>query len=105
MATREAQAHPHPMSEVANELAELLAREHELLSAERAKRESAEETASQLAVLLVRERTELERERQARERAEAQAHELSTLVLGDEPHEARFVPSPPVRQPRLQRIS
>jgi hypothetical protein len=93
------------MSDIANELAELLAREHELLGAERLKRESAEETASQLAVLLVQEHGQLEREREARERAEAQAYELSTLVLGDEPHEARFVPSPSPRAPRLQRVS
>ena len=105
MAARETGAHPHPMSDVANELAELLAMEHELLGAERAKRETAEETASQLAVLLVRERAEHERERLARERAEAQAHELSTLVLGDEPRQPQFVPSPRAPQPRLQRVS
>jgi hypothetical protein len=93
------------MSDIANELAELLAMEHELLGAERVKRESAEETASQLAVLLVQEHAELEREREAREQAEAQAHELSTLVVGDEPHQARFVPSPRAPQPRLQRVS
>jgi hypothetical protein len=87
---------------VANELAELLAREHERVIEEQAKREAAEETASELAVLLVRERSELERERDARQRAEVQAQELSTLILGDEPPQpARFVPA----RRRLQQVS
>jgi hypothetical protein len=88
--------------QVANELAELLAKEHERTVEERAKREAAEETASQLAVMLVRERTELERERATRKQAEAQAQELSTLILGDEPAQpTRFTP---MRQ-RLQAVS
>jgi hypothetical protein len=87
---------------VANELAELLAREHERVISETAKREAAEETASELAVLLVHERSERERERQARMQAEAQAQELSTLILGDEPAQpARFVPA----RRRLQSVS
>ena len=87
---------------VANELARLLAQEHERTIQERQKREVAEETASELAVLLVRERGERERERAAREQAEAQAQELSTLILGDEPRQpARFVPA----RARLQRVS
>lgn len=89
------------MSDVANDLAGLLAKEHELLSAERTRRESAEETASQLAVMVVRQRTELEVEREGRRHAEAQAHELSALILGDEPDEPRFVPA----GRRLQRAS
>jgi hypothetical protein len=86
----------------ANELAELLAQEHERALQERAKREAAEETASELAILLVRERKDLEREREARAQAEAQAQELSTLILGDEPRQpTRFVP----QRTRLQSVS
>jgi hypothetical protein len=86
--------------QIANELAGLLAREHERAVQEQAKREAAEETASELAVLLVRERTELERERQARMRAEAQAQELSTLIVGDEPAQpTRFIPARQRLQP------
>jgi hypothetical protein len=88
--------------QVANELARLLAEEHQHVTSERAKRRAAEQTASQLAVQLVHERAELERERTAREQAEAQAQELSTLVLGDAPREpTRFVPA----RRGLQRVS
>lgn len=105
MARRELAEHPDLMSEaeqVANELARLLAEEHQRVTSERAKRRAAEQTASQLAVQLVQERAELERERAAREQAEAQAQELSTLVLGDGPREpTRFVPA----RRGLQRVS
>jgi hypothetical protein len=91
------------MNEVANELARLLAEEHERLADAQAKRQIAEETASELAILLVREQHELERERRARKEAEAQAHELSTLVLGDEPARPapRFIP----QRTRLKSVS
>jgi hypothetical protein len=90
------------MNEVANELARLLAEEHERLATERAKRQTAEETASELAVLLVRGQHELELERTARQEAEAQAQELSTLILGDAPRDpTRFVPT----RTRLKSVS
>jgi hypothetical protein len=86
----------------ANELAVLLAQEHDRVLQEQAKRQAAEETASQLAILLVNERDQLAREREAREQAEAQAQELSTLILGDEPRQpTRFVP----QRTRLQSVS
>lgn len=86
--------------QVANELAGLLAEEHERVVQERAKRVAAEETASELAVLIVRERAELERERSARKQAETQAQELSTLILGDEPAQpTRFIPARTRLQP------
>jgi hypothetical protein len=93
---------------IANELAALLAQEHQRAEDELAKREAAEATASQLAVLLALDHAALQREREARQHAEAQADELSTLVLGrDEPSPARFVPA--ARAPRpygpLQSVS
>src|SRR4051812_42450401 len=94
MASTPTRDHADPMNDVANELARLLAKEHEQLAEEQARRLLAEETASELAILLVREQHELERERKARHEAEAQAQELSTLILGDAPREpTRFVPA------------
>jgi hypothetical protein len=79
---------------IANELAALVAQEHQRAEDEREKREDAEATASQLAVLLALDHAALEREREARHHAEAQADELSTLVLGrEERSPARFVPA------------
>jgi hypothetical protein len=79
---------------IANELAGLLAKEHQRATDEQAKREAAEATATELAVLLALDRAALEREREARERAEAQASELSALVLGEEDRTPpRFVPA------------
>ncbi|MEA2439093.1 MAG: hypothetical protein QOH76_517 [Thermoleophilaceae bacterium] len=93
---------------IANELAGLLAKEHQRVRDEQAKREAAEATASELAILLALERAALEREREARERAEAQASELSTLIVGDAEEEraaARFIPAPRSADRRFQRVS
>jgi hypothetical protein len=80
---------------IANELAGLLAKEHQRAEDEQARREAAEATAADLTVLLAVDRAALEQEREARERAEAQASELSALVLGEEERQpARFVPAP-----------
>src|SRR3954452_16187151 len=94
MADAKPRAHAEAMTDLADDLARLLAEEHERLTQERGKRVLAEETASELAILLVREQHDLEREREARRQAEAQAHDLSTLILGDEPAgaTARFIP-------------
>ena len=102
MAAVPKEEHAGAMNDVANELARLLAEEHERLATERAKRQIAEETASELAILLVREQHELELERTARQEAEAQAQELSTLIVGDSPREpTRFVPA----RTRLKSVS
>jgi NAD dependent epimerase/dehydratase family enzyme len=87
MAPPTARPQPVAMNDLANELARLLAKEHQTLVRERAGRIAAEEAAAQLVVLV-------EREREARRQAEAQAHELSTLILGDEPARPapRFIP-------------
>ncbi len=102
MASAGTREHADAMNDVANDLARLLAEEHDRLAEEREKRRLAEETASELAILLVREQQELERERKARHEAEAQAQELSTLILGDEPPSPapRFVP----QRTRLQSV-
>jgi hypothetical protein len=85
---------------IANELAALVAQEHQRAENEQAKREAAEALASGLAVLLALDHAALERERDARACAEAQASELSSLVLGgDERPPARFVPAPPAPRP------
>ena len=82
----------HPMQhDVAGELAGLVAREHQRVSDERARREMAEATATELAKLLVRDRAALDRERAARERAEARLRELCGLVDDERPR--RFVPA------------
>jgi hypothetical protein len=76
------------MDDLANDLARLLAREHE-----RANR--AEAAAQEMTTLL-------NQERRAREEAEAQAQELSTLILGDAPREpTRFIPA----RTRLRSVS
>jgi hypothetical protein len=95
MENARSEAHPDAMNDLADDLARLLAKEHDRLTDERGKRLLAEETASELAILLVREQHALEREREARRQAEQQAQELSTLILGDAPPQrpgARFVP-------------
>lgn len=82
----------HPMQhDVAGELAGLVAREHQLVNDERARRELAEATATELAKLLVRDQAALELERAAREQAEARLRELCGLVDDDRPR--RFVPA------------
>jgi hypothetical protein len=82
----------HPMQhDVAGELAGLVAREHQRVGDERARRELAEATATELAKLLVRDQAALEQEREARERAEARLRELCGLV--DEERPRRFVPA------------
>jgi flagellar biosynthesis/type III secretory pathway chaperone len=93
---------------IANELATLLAQEHQLLVQEQEKRAQLEAIASDLAVQLALDRAELAREREARERAEAQASELSTLIIGDVEEErsvARFVPADSRGTRRFQRVS
>src|SRR4051794_13009501 len=114
MAPAARRAHPAAMNDsdrTANELAGLLAKEHQRAEEERAKREVAEATASELTVQLALDRAALEREREARERAEAQASELSQLIMGDPEEErvaARFIPAPrgaDRRFHRLQRVS
>src|SRR3954453_8979612 len=94
MADASPRPHPDAMNDLADDLARLLAEEHERLTEARGGRLLAEETASELAILLVREQHELEREREPRRQAETQAQELSTLILGDEPARPapRFVP-------------
>ena len=89
MARRGIRDHPLAMDDLANDLARLLAREHE-----RANR--AEAAAEEMT-------TRLQRERKAREEAEAQAQELSTLILGDpSPREpTRFIPA----RTRLKSVS
>jgi hypothetical protein len=88
MASRENRDHPVAMNDLANDLARLLAREHE-----RANR--AEAAAEEMT-------TRLEQERRAREEAEAHARELSTLILGDAPREpTRYIPA----RTRLRSVS
>jgi hypothetical protein len=93
---------------IANELAALLAQEHQRRVHEQGKRAEVETIASDLAVQLALSRAELEREREARERAEAQASELSTLIIGDVEEErtaARFIPAESRGTRRFQRVS
>ena len=84
---------------VAGELAGLVAREHQRVTEERARRELAEATATELAKLLVRDHADLERERDARERAEARLRELSGLALEEE-RTPRFVQAGRAPRPR-----
>ena len=110
MALPGARAHSAAMNDadrIADELAGLLAKEHQRAEEERAKREAAEATASELAVLLALDRAALEREREARERAEARASELSALIMGDAEEEraaTRFIPAPRSADRRFQRL-
>ena len=106
-ATRAHSAAMNDAERVANELAGLLAKEHQRAEEEQARREAAETTASELAVLLALDRAALEREREARERAEAQASELSALITGDADEEraaACFLPAPRSADRRFQRL-
>jgi hypothetical protein len=93
---------------IANELATLLAQEHQRLAYEQGKRAELETIASDLAAQLALSRAELEREREARERAEAQASELSTLIIGDVEEErmaTRFIPTESRGTRRFQRVT
>jgi hypothetical protein len=91
--------------QIANELAILVAHEHQRAEDEQARREAAEETAAELARLLAHEYANVERERVGREQAEAQAREVVGLSA-EEPQGRRFVnahrPAPRTR-PRFQR--
>jgi hypothetical protein len=88
--------------QMANELAELVAREHQRANTERAKREAAEAAASQLAALLAHDHADLERERAARRLAEAELYEILAPTRRDEP---RFVPAARRPRPPLQSVS
>ena len=96
--------------DVAGELANLVALEHQRANEERARRKMAEVTAAELAKLLVRDQANLEREREARQQAEARLRELSGLALEEE-RTPRFVPAGRTPRPRpgqwaaLQRLS